>query len=174
MSIKFFITPVADSVPFDNDNDCNLVAENVQEAIEEICELSTGVSGKLITFSAFNTGNTKDKYMLVEHPSAPSNDSPFVTPFAGKIIGLAYTNSDNSSELDVLFKVNGTTQYTWQIRNKRTAYKVLNAGMFTVVQGDRISVYIQGVSGTNAQDPNITFVVSVSTLPDGEGGEVSI
>lgn len=29
--------PIADSVPFDNDNDCNLSADTVQEAIEEVC-----------------------------------------------------------------------------------------------------------------------------------------
>lgn len=159
----------ADVVYFDNTTN-NFSADNVQDAIEEAYDAAVGVSGNLITFSGFGTGVTKNKYLNVEHPSNSSDSSPWVTPFNGNCIALSYTNSNSSTNTDVLFKVNGTTQYTWQIRNKKTAYKVLNSGMFSLSQGDRISIYLDDVTGTSPGDPNITFILSVTTLPDGEGG----
>ena len=145
-------------------------SKNVQEAIEEA---RIEVAGKIVTMGFGSTGTTVDKWLFVNHPSMSSYDSPYVATWSGKIIALAYSNSNDSSEIDLEVYINGTLQYTWDIRDKRTSWITSSGGLVSINQGDRISVFAKAVTGTAAKDINGMILVSLITQPNGEGGTTS-
>jgi len=104
-------------------------------------------TGKLYVITGFAPGVTINKWVSVEHPNATSDMVPFDMPGDGRTIALTYSNENDASNADIEFYVNAVLKFTWQIRNKRTAFKVVNIGMFTVVQGDRISIFAKAFSG---------------------------
>jgi hypothetical protein len=126
--------------------------------------------GKLYTIEAFAVGVTTNKWLLVEHPNSPSNQAPFVMPGGGLGVALTYSNANNSSECDIEIYKNGSLVYTWQIRNKRLAWKTVAAGMFTTVQGDRLSIFLRKVTGTDAKDPLIMVSMMMTSFPDADSG----
>ena len=161
--------PHAWSVPFDNSTN-GFTSETTQEAIEEARITS---SGKLLDFEFSSSGNTADKWLNVGHPSVNSNDVPFVSEWSGKIIGLSFSNSNDDSQTDIMIYINSVFSFTWEVRNKKTAWKVLADGMANITQGDRVSIYAGKVSGVGITNPasiNGEVVVQVATLPDGNGG----
>ena len=160
------------SVRFDSDPERvnGFVSRNVQEAIEES---RNAVAGKIVTMGFGSTGVTSDKWLFVNHPSSPSNDSPYVAPWSGKIIALSYSNSNDSSETDLEVYINGTLQYTWDIRDKRTSWITSSGGLVNISQGDRVSVFSRSVTGTSPKDINGMALASLITQPNGEGGTTS-
>jgi len=160
------------SVRFDSDPERvnGFVSRNVQEAIEES---RNAVAGKIVTLSFASNGTTADKWLFVAHPTNTSDTSPYVVPWSGKIIALSYSNSENSSETDLKLYVNGSLQYTWDIRNRRTSWISDSGGLATLAQGDRVSVYASTVSGTSPKDINGMILASLITQPNGEGGTAS-
>ena len=169
MTRRSDIKEVAESVPFDNSEN-DFIATDVQEAIEEVAGQSLAPSGKLLDFEFFSSGTSDNKWMNVGHPSVTSNDVPYVAEWAGRIIGLSYSNENSGSNTDLEIYVNESLVYTWQIRNKKTAWKVLNEGMATVSQGARISAYAKAVTGIAPKNIFGEIVIQVTTLSDGEGG----
>lgn len=129
--------------------------------------------GKLLNFFYFGTGITSDKWLNVHHPSNNSESSPYVTAWAGSIVGLSYSNANDSSETDMKIYKNGTLQYTWAIRDKRTAWNVNNSGFLSVAQGDRLSMFMSGVDGTQPKDPLGEIIVRVNAMGTGSGGTTS-
>lgn len=170
MANRFEITPVADSIPFDNDTN-GYAADNVQDAIEES---RTSAIGNLIDFPFVVSGNVSNKWLGYTNSAAPSNTIPFIVPQQMTLKGLLFSNRDDNVDIDVELYINGTLSYTWEIRNKRTAYKVGIVGAPTFAQGDRISVFLrkysQGTGDNTAQDPVIEVLAKVDTENAAEGG----
>jgi len=147
---------------FNFEGDVNVVKSAAGKATITIGETGTA-TGKLYVVTGFSTGVTIDKWLNVEHPNATSDETPFTMPGDGKTIALTYSNANNLSTLDVEFYVNNVLQFTWSIRDKRNAFKILNTGLFNVSQGDRVSIFIKDfTSGTNQQD-FVDADVTVST-----------
>jgi len=126
--------------------------------------------GKLYTVQGFGTGTTADKWLNVEHPSSTSLTNPLIVPGGGNAVSITYSNSNNSSETDVKIYKNGSLAYTWQVRNKRVAWKILNAGLFSVAQGDRISIYVKKVTGTDPKDPLVVISMMMTSFADADSG----
>lgn len=169
MSIRFNITPTADGIPFDNDTN-GFMADNVQDAIEEAV---TGIEGDLLDFLFTSSGNTADKWLGVGNGSTSSNTLPFVLPHDSELVWLTFSNQDDNVDIDIEFYKNGTLVYTWNIRNKRTAWKTDISGI-SCTQGDRVSCfarkYTGGTGDSTAQDPVIEVGFKVIGTSDGEGG----
>lgn len=147
------------------------VSKNVQEAIEES---KITVAGKLLDFDFSSTGNTANKWLNVGHPSAPSDAVPFVCAWGGTVEALSYANSNDLSDTDLQFYVNGSLQYTWEIRDKRTAWIVSSGGLFTVAQGDRISIYASKITGGDTpSNPTGSILVQTLAMGNGSGGTAS-
>jgi len=123
---------------------------STQEAIEFA---KTTVSGKMQDFEFTTTGQTFDKWVNIAHPSDSSDATPFVALWSGSVIGISYMNKNDDSSIDLEIYINGTLQYTWAIRNKRWAYITDEAGLSTLTQGDRISIFARKVTGTGIINP---------------------
>ena len=160
------------SVRFDSDPERvnGFTSRNVQEAIEES---RNAVAGKLVTLGVTGSGTTSDKWLFVGHPSNPSVTSPYVAPWSGKVIALSFSNSENSTNTDLKIYVNGSLQYTWAVRGKKTAWITNSGGLVTIAQGDRISAYAGNAGTPFPKDINGLILVSVLTQPNGSGGTTS-
>ena len=165
------ITKVTKIINFDGD--VNAVDDGNGEITVTIGQAGIP-TGKALEFEFSSSGTTIDKWLSTGHPSVASNEVPYVAEWSGKVIGYSLSNKNDNIDIDIKFYKNGTLQYTWEVRNKRTAYKVLQAGFFSVSQGDRLSVYASDVTG--GSDPRDIFgkaIIIVNTMPDGEGGTAS-
>lgn len=161
---------VAEETPFDNSNN-GFDSDNVQDAIEEA---QNTTSGKLLDFEFSSSGTTINKWLNVGHPSTSSNDVPFVFTWTGSATGMSFANENNLSDIDLEFYVNGILQYTWQIRDYKTAWQSTNTNYFTAVQGDRISIFARDVSGgTDPRDIFGEVLITVTHINSGSGGTTS-
>jgi hypothetical protein len=154
----------------DMQGDVNVLDAGDGESTIIIGETGSAV-GKLYTIEAFSLGNTFNKWLNVEHPSNSSDTVPFVMPGSGRCIAMTYINENDSSEIDIEVYKNGTLVYTWPIRNKRYAYNVLNAGLFNISQGDRISIFAKRATGTDPKDLSLNISFTITSFADGEGGQ---
>lgn len=148
-------------------------SNNVQEAIEEA---KSTIEGKISVLPTFlNNGLTAGKWLSLDGSMGGSDTLPAICSYDSKLAGLTYVNTNNGSNLDVEFYKNGTGApqlvFTWQIRNKRHAWKT-NSPLNTVLflSGDRISCFARGVAGTSARDVVINLFVQSVNNTVGEGG----
>lgn len=122
-----------------------------QEAVEFA---KTTVSGKMQDFEFTTTGVTQNKWVNISHPSGSSDDIPFIALWSGTVIGVSFMNTNDDASTDLEFYVNGTLQYTLQIRNKRWEGLTDETGLFNINQGDRISIFAKKLSGTGIINPS--------------------
>ena len=133
----------------------------------------TTVTGKLIDFVFSNIGNTQNKWLEFTSSSAPSDEVPYIAPFDGELLGLTYVNTTDNSDLDIEIYKNGILYFTWQIRNKRWAYKTNIPVLATIIQGTRISMFakkVTGGSGGSPFTPVVEVLFQVAAAPFSEGG----
>lgn len=162
------VTPVAESVPFDNDAN-GFIAEDVQGAIEEA---RNSAIGALIPLNFQATGNNVANKWLGYNKNTPgTNDVPFIPPQDVDIKGVTLSNTDDNSDTDIEVYVNGVLEFTTQVRNKRTYWDV-GGTKGNANQGDRISVYLSKVGSTvNApSDPLVTLYCKFTSEVAGIGG----
>ena len=151
-------------------------SSNVQEAIEEAKSTIEGKISVLPTFT--NNGLTSGKWLSLDGSMGGSDTLPAICTYDSKLAGLTYINTNNESNVDIEFYKNGTSApqlvFTWQIRNKRHAWKT-NAPLGSVLfmSGDRISCFVRGVTGTNARDVIVNLFVQSTNNTVGEGGEAT-
>lgn len=170
MAIKFNITDVAGSIPFDNDTN-GFTSDNVQDAIEEA---QNSAVGALIPLQFEHTGNTSNKWLGYTNPAAPSNEIPFVAPQNIAIKGITFVNRDDNVDIDIEIYKNGTLVHTENIRNKRWAYNVGISGP-AGNQGDRWSIFLRkydgGTGDQTAQDPIVVLYCKFTNEAAGSGGQ---
>ena len=163
----------------DSERGNSFISNNVQEAIEEARDVALNVRGKLVDFEYSSQGNTQNKWASVAHPSQTSDSSPFVANWDGVVVGLTFSNDNNFADCDIELYVNQVITYTWQGRNKRTAWIAQvdeNNPLFTITQGDKISIFIKKVSGGTGINPaniNGSAEVMLTAMGDGSGGTAS-
>jgi hypothetical protein len=147
-------------------------SKNVQEAIEEA---KATIEGKISVLPTFlNNGLTANKWLALDGAMGGSDILPAVTSYDSKFAGLTYINTNDGSNVDIEFYKNGLGApqliFTWQIRNKRHAWKTNNLGAITFMKGDRISCFARGVTGTSARDVIVNVFVQSTNSTVGEGG----
>lgn len=145
-------------------------AQNVQDAIEES---RNQVAGKLEDFGFMSSGSVQNKWLNIDHPSVTSDTVPLVTPWSGKITALTFSNKNDNVDIDIELYINTVLAYTWEIRNKRTAWKALAGGIATVSQGDRLSMFARAYNGGTGGSPRDVageIMATLITQPDGDGG----
>jgi hypothetical protein len=127
--------------------------------------------GKLIDFVFGNVGNTQNKWLLFSSSSAPSDELPYVAPYDGELVGLTFANTNDNVGADFDIYVNGSILYTWQVRNKRTAYKTNLPSGLTISQGERISIFAKKIGGQGTPStPILEIIFQVQSAPIAEGG----
>lgn len=172
LDVKFdgnFITKIVKDINIEGD----ATVTNTGDGSVTILVGETGsVVGKPLQFQFQSIGLAINKWLTVGHPSVSSDDVPWVAPGGGTAVAITFSNSIDEVDTDLEVYVNGILQYTWDIRDKRTSWIVLNSGLFTISQGDRVSIFARGVSPPGDSPQNISGMVVFSTtsLNDGEGG----
>jgi hypothetical protein len=148
----------------------DFTSKNVQEAIEEA---RNSTIGKHQDFEFSSTGVTFNKWLNVGHPSMSSNDVPYTVAWDGDVIGMTYSNKKVNTDTDIEIYEDAVLLYTWEIRNKKQAYKVLEAGLFSLTQGAEVSIFAKNVTGGTGVDPSDIYgeiIARSSSFDDGEGG----
>ena len=126
--------------------------------------------GKLFDFSFGKTGLARNVWLEFSSSSAPSNSSPLVCPYGAELIALTFSNTSDDKSTDAEIYKNGVLETTWQIRNKRTAFKSDFSGV-NFAQGDRVSLFIREFTmGDNPTTPIIEFYFNITDDTPGEGG----
>ena len=109
MSGRDEFTPVARQVPFDKDNDpdCGFISEDVQSAIEELCErVNTSASPG---FTWGNSGNTNSGSWLL-NDTVPSNKSGRAIFLTGATLEYVFVRCENSTTVGIgVYEHDGTT-----------------------------------------------------------------
>jgi hypothetical protein len=130
--------------------------------------LSSTIQGRLISFSFKNSGNTSNKWVSFGASSATSNSVPFVCPFNLVLCAITFSNEDDNESSDIEVYKNGSLLFTWEVRNKRTAYKSNFAQNFSA--GDRISIFMRKAQGKTPNNPVLEVILLISDNVVGEGG----
>jgi hypothetical protein len=154
----------------DNERTNGFASKNVQEAIEES---RNSVIGKHQDFEFTSTGVTFNKWLNVGHPSVSSDEVPYTVAWDGEAIGMTYSNKNPDTDIDIEFYIDEVLTYTWEIRNKKHAYKVLESGIFSLDQGEMLSAFAKKVTtgtGTNPADVYGEVIARSTSFNDGEGG----
>ena len=147
-------------------------SKNVQEAIEEA---RSAIEGKISVLPTFlNNGLTSNKWLKLDGSMGSSDILPAITSYDSKIAGMTYVNTNDGSNADIEFYKNGIAPgnllFTWQIRNKRHAWKTNGLDTYVFTRGDRISCFVRGVAGISARDVVVNLFVQSINSVIGEGG----
>jgi len=109
-----FTTPVAESVPFEAERnpDFNglpgpLVAENVQDAIEEVYNLSPGNARFTITLT--HNGAVSNNTFIGYLNTIPGNNSPVILAIDCQLNEFTFTNNRSGADYTLEFRKNSTT-----------------------------------------------------------------
>ena len=131
-------------------------------------------TGKLIDFLFISSGNTSDKWLGIGNGSTASNTLPLIMPQECELTALTFSNQDDNVDMDIQVFINGSLHYTWEMRNKRTAWKTDISGAGTIAQGARVSLFMKkftgGTDDQTAQDPVVAVFFVYTDDNDGEGG----
>jgi len=151
------------------------LAELNDGADEQLEISSTSAIGALIPYVFVTTGNTSDKWLGAYVPSSFSNVVPLLTMQAVDVKGILFSNQDDDVDIDVELYKNGSLVYTWNVRNKRTAWLADHVSPFASFnQGDRVSCFLKkfigGTGDSTAQDPVVELTLSTIGQNIGEGG----
>jgi hypothetical protein len=153
------------------------VSNNVQEAIEEA---RSAIEGKLSALPTYlNNGLTSNKWLKLDGSMGSSDILPAITSYDSKLAGITYVNTNDGSNVDIEFYKNGILPanllFTWQIRNKRHAFKTNGLTAVLLSKGDRLSCFAKAVTGTSARDVIVNvFIQSTNSLTDEGGGSTGI
>ena len=118
--------------------------------------------------------NVASRYLVSLGTTAPaSNTAPDPMPFAGRLIGISYTNTSSTSRVAISIYKNGTLAYTWNITTGTLTRRVsaistaTGIGAITCAAGDRISVYLTVNATTNY--PKVNLIWAITDIIDDEG-----
>jgi hypothetical protein len=111
--------------------------------------------GSSFEFTGNSTGTTGNKWLGNTDNAHLTHYVPFICPYDATLIAATFSNSNDSSSIDIEIYKNGLVAgnkiFTWQLRTKRWAYRTQNLGI-TVSRGDRIAIYAKTVIGTSPKD----------------------
>jgi hypothetical protein len=123
-----------------------------------------------LTFTFYNNGATINKWLQFGASSSPSNQVPLIIPYDCILRGSTYSNETDSSDCDIEFYKNGTLVTTWEINDKRTAFKT-NYTTFSFSAGDRVSIFCRDVAETpKPTSPIVQVTFKVTSANESEGG----
>lgn len=163
MSKRDNFTPVADQVPFDNENN-TFTSETTQEAIEEARETAAGFPRAGLSLVQNGTMGDGD---LVSYSNL-TPQTPIVFPVNTQLNEITFSNNRNSVECDLEIWDGGTGGTLIKTVNISTGAGVstqavdLNIDNITFSAGDEIQLVYKD-QGTNARD--MVVVLWISRIP---------
>lgn len=156
-----YITPVAESIPFDNATN-GYVSDNVQGALEE--GVSTALNTPIYTILLQHNGTVSNNTFLGYDSLLPGDATPIIIPKDADFTAFTFSNSDASADYTLEFRKNGTavaTFYTVSKTDTQFFQQTLPTPQ-SFVAGDQI--YIKYIDdGTNASDA--ALVLNFRAIP---------
>ena len=130
--------------------------------------------GNIFRITFLNQSSTKNKWLGYWGNSFTSSLIPGLLEYDCKLIGISFSNARDNSDSDVEIYKNGTSTkvYTWEVRDKRYAWKTNNIEI-NFTKGDRIAVYAKD-QGTDPLDMTVTLTFKVTSDDTGEGGSSTL
>ena len=105
--------------------------------------------------------------------SKSSNVIPYVSPCPMRITALTFANAINGADTDIEIYKNGTKIYTWEVLDKRWAWKTEGLHALTFETGDRIGIYLSD-RGTDPRNVIVTLHYASWYHNVGEGGGTTL
>ena len=110
--------------------------------------------------------------------SGPDNNTdsiPLVAAFDMTAVALYFSNKNNGTNTDIEIYANGVLQFTWQIRDKKYAYKTNGLSGLTFNAGDTISAFFSDAAGGNDLDSGYVHIAAkITDSSTGEGGSSTL
>lgn len=106
-------------------------------------------------------------------PSKSSDTTPYIVPVPLKVTAVTFVNNVDGADTDVEIYKNGSLIHTWEIRDKRYAWKTVGLHVLEFLPGDYVGIYLKD-RGTDPRNVIITLHYSSWTHEVGEGGAISI
>lgn len=135
------------------------------------------IRGLAVTFNFFGSGSFKDEYMEAFSNQTKSSDTPLALPFDARLVALSYANTDGDTSSDIIimkngYDINNDDIYTWEVRNKFTAWKNDLSGLeIDGDAGDAIACYARDAGNQEPKDLEIIMIWQIIGDNIGEGGE---
>jgi len=133
---------------------------------------SEALAGSSFQYAFVSQGALGNKWLA--YHDHPSNTTVAPIPFACSLLCMTFSNKTNDRDVDIEVYKNGFSGgnkiYTWQIRDKRWAYKTdiasvnLNAGDYVALYGKKIT------SNTKPTDVVVELLFQITNAATGEGG----
>lgn len=101
--------------------------------------------------------------------SKSSNSIPYIAAHRMVITAITFSNATNSVETDIEIYRNGLKIHTWEVRNKRWAWKAQGLHTVTFDPGDKVGVYLRD-KGTDPRHVIVTLHYTIWSQQVGEGG----
>ena len=157
------------------DRSNGFTAKTVQEAIEES---KANIEGKTTALPSFmNNGITKNKWLALDRSMSSSNELPAIIAYDSTIASIVFINKNDDSDVDIELYKNGILDFTWELRNKRWAYKTNGLTSINLVAGDKLSCFAREVTGGTGVDPTsviLDVVLRSTSSITGEGGSSTL
>jgi len=154
MTRRDIFSPVAESIPFDNDTN-GFTSDNVQDAIEEVEDIATPLR---VPINLIYNGTLSNGDFIGYSNLLPGDDTPVIIPITGSFVEFTWSNKNASADFALEFRLNstvGTPFFTWSVDNTQTAAVIVPPEPVTI--GDEIYVkYID--EGSNASDAAIVLL----------------
>jgi hypothetical protein len=124
-------------------------------------------------------GSITNAWMSYYENSIPSNNVHGIVPWKSKLIGITFSNTYSSRDVDIKVYVAGdgdgnsplTKALEWQLRNVRVAYKTDFSPDILFDAGDKVAIFMSD-QGSNPHDPVIVLHFQVTTdATTGSGSE---
>lgn len=129
----------------------------------------TKIEGGTVIFFDDGAGSANLWLKVTEGQAGTSNLEPVIMPFDSIIYAITFVNKDDSIGGDIELYKNGSLLFTWNIVNKRWAYKTDGLSAVTFSAGDRLSIYLRSI-GEDPNDPMVTIHYSFLNSVTGSGG----
>lgn len=117
-------------------------------------------------------GTVKNKW-LGFGAGKTSNTVPFIVPFPMVVTAITYSNSKNSTETDIEIYKDGSKVYTWEVRDKRHAWKTSGMHNLSFMPGDTFGIYLKD-QGTDPKHVIVAVHYRVWSHQVGEGGSSTL
>lgn len=138
-------------------------------------DVSTGAGavGKLFEIPFQRNGSVSNDWLLTD--DLPTNSTPIIIPFDSELVGLTFSNSDETSKTELEFRCvaegggagPSILKYTWILDNVRTARKSNFVSPVTFSQGDMVAVFAKK-RGAQQDPKNVKLVAHFIVTVDNQ------
>ena len=136
------------------------------------------LTGSLFQIDFTNGGNTSNTWLAVSDSNLTGNTTPWTSAFPARLAGLSFSNRNDGTDLDLEFHVSrvgdgntSTTEFIWEIRNCRTAYKTdIPLTALLLNPGDKVSIFAQN-AGNQGRDVWFGVFWEITSRPSAENCE---